>query len=72
MGGKQRSVPARPVKKGGHSFLKGPKQAGVKKTKGGKLTSVKNQIRGVRRLLSKVYYNSGYTAADQPPSCFPT
>lgn len=51
---KQKGTPSKPAKKGGHSLLKGPKHSGVKKAKGVKLTSVKNQIRGLQRLLGKV------------------
>ena len=55
MAAKQKVMPSKPGKKGGHSLLKGPKQSGVKRAKGVKLTSVKNQIRGLKRLLGKVY-----------------
>ena len=44
----------KPAGKGSHSLLKGPKAGDDSKGKSGKLTSTKNKIRGVERLLRKV------------------
>ena len=43
-----------PARKGSHSLLKGPKAAAGTTARSGKLTSTKNKIRGVERLLRKV------------------
>ncbi|DBA91221.1 TPA: hypothetical protein ACH3X2_004095 [Trebouxia sp. C0005] len=44
---------SKPARKGSHSLLKGPKTEDLKRNKTGKLTSLKNKIRGVERLLRK-------------------
>ena len=44
----------KPAGKGSHSLLKGPRAGDDKKGRSGKLTSTKNKIRGVERLLRKV------------------
>lgn len=53
-------------KPGGKAF--GPKKAEQKK-KGGKLTSVKNQIRAVKRLLAKVQTQENILTGSQRTAC---
>ena len=52
--GRVQQPKSKPARKGSHSLLKGPKTDDLKKSKTGKLTSLKNKIRGVERLLRKV------------------
>lgn len=51
--GRVQQPKSKPARKGSHSLLKGPKTDDLKKGKTGKLTSLKNKIRGVERLLRK-------------------
>ncbi len=53
--GRVQQPKSKPARKGSHSLLKGPRTDELKKSKTGKLTSIKNKIRGVERLLRKVY-----------------
>lgn len=52
--GRVQQPESKPARKGSHSLLKGPKTDDLKKNKTGKLTSLKNKIRSVERLLRKV------------------